>query len=166
MHNNAHHLPPIGPAVAAAASGSVTAIVPARNEEAVIAACIASLASQPEIGEILVVDDQSTDGTASVVKNLMGRVPNLRPLEAGGLPDGWVGKNHALWVGVQQAKCAWLLFTDADAEHERNSASRALQIAQEHKADRKSTRLNSSHVSISYAVFCLKKKKKKAIVNA
>src|SRR5437868_8622816 len=28
--------------------------------------------------------------------------------------------------------------------------------------DRKSTRLNSSHVSISYAVFCLKKKKKKA----
>src|SRR5436190_2496237 len=69
MHNNAHHLPPIGPAVAAAASGSVTAIVPARNEEAVIAACIVSLASQPEIGEILVVNDQSTDGTAGVVTN-------------------------------------------------------------------------------------------------
>src|SRR5437868_14067955 len=30
-----------------------------------------------------------------------------------------------------------------------------------HHLDRKSTRLNSSHVSISYAVFCLKKKKKK-----
>src|SRR5437868_14956081 len=30
-----------------------------------------------------------------------------------------------------------------------------------HQPDRKSTRLNSSHVSISYAVFCLKKKKKK-----
>src|SRR5437870_8235733 len=29
--------------------------------------------------------------------------------------------------------------------------------------DRKSTRLNSSHVAISYAVFCLKKKKKKKI---
>src|SRR5689334_24415975 len=29
------------------------------------------------------------------------------------------------------------------------------------KRDRKSTRLNSSHSSISYAVFCLKKKKKK-----
>src|SRR5207248_6160345 len=77
MTNDAHRLPPIGAAAPAAASGSVTAIVPARNEEAVIAACIASLASQPEIGEILVVDDQSTDGTASVVKNLMGRVPNL-----------------------------------------------------------------------------------------
>ena len=134
MTNDAHRLPPIGAAVPTAASGSVTAIVPARNEEAVIAACIASLASQPEIGEILVVNDQSTDGTANVVKSFMGRVPNLRLLEAGGLPDGWVGKNHALWVGVQQAKCAWLLFTDADAEHERNSASRALQVAQEHNA--------------------------------
>src|SRR2546426_3379163 len=29
-----------------------------------------------------------------------------------------------------------------------------------HKIDRKSTRLNSSHLVISYAVFCLKKKKK------
>src|SRR5579862_9972621 len=29
-----------------------------------------------------------------------------------------------------------------------------------HRPDRKSTRLNSSHSSISYAVFCLKKKKK------
>jgi glycosyltransferase involved in cell wall biosynthesis len=134
MVNDAHHSPPIGATVPTADSGFVTAIVPARNEEAVIAACIASLANQPEIGEILVVNDQSTDGTASVVKSLMGKVPNLRLLEAGGLPDGWVGKNHALWVGVQQAKCAWLLFTDADAEHERNSASRALQIAQEHNA--------------------------------
>src|SRR5207302_10079011 len=31
--------------------------------------------------------------------------------------------------------------------------------------DRKSTRLNSSHVKISYAVFCLKKKKKRNIAN-
>src|SRR5260221_10707199 len=32
-----------------------------------------------------------------------------------------------------------------------------------HTGDRKSTRLNSSHTVISYAVFCLKKKKKKTI---
>ena len=134
MPNDAHQLPPIGTAVLAATVGSVTAIVPARNEEAVVAACIASLASQTEIAEILVVNDQSTDGTAGVVKSLMGKVPNLRLLETAGLPDGWVGKNYALWVGVQQAKSAWLLFTDADAEHERNSTSRALQIAQEQGA--------------------------------
>src|SRR5690554_7380388 len=33
------------------------------------------------------------------------------------------------------------------------------------RIDRKSTRLNSSHVRISYAVFCLKKKKKKKNIN-
>src|SRR6266436_1886540 len=134
MSSDAHDPSGSGTFAAAASAGSVTAIVPARNEEAVIATCILSLASQPEIAEILVVNDQSTDGTASVVRSLMENIPNLRLREAGGLPDGWVGKNHALWVGVQEAKCAWLLFTDADAEHERDSASRALQIAQEHHA--------------------------------
>ncbi len=113
---------------------SVTVIVPARNEEAVLAACIESLARQPEILEILVVNDQSTDGTASVVRSLMEKVPNLRLLESGELPDGWVGKNHALWTGAKQAKGAWLLFTDADAQHEPNSAASALQIAQQHHA--------------------------------
>src|SRR5437870_13535279 len=39
-------------------------------------------------------------------------------------------------------------------------ATYLLDLAREHGLDRKSTRLNSSHVAISYAVFCLKKKKK------
>jgi len=134
MYRVDHNSSSTGTVVAAATAGSVTAIVPARNEEAVIAACIASLANQPEIAEILVVNDQSTDWTASVVSGLMEKIPNLRLLESGELPDGWVGKNHALWVGVQQAKCAWLLFTDADAEHERDSVSHALQIANEQGA--------------------------------
>ncbi len=117
-----------------ASPSSVTAIVPARNEEAVIAACIESLANQPEIAEILVVNDQSTDGTASVVRGLTQKIPKLRLLESTGLPDGWVGKNHALWIGVQEANSEWLLFTDADAVHESNSAARALQLAEQNNA--------------------------------
>src|SRR5207244_10199224 len=113
---------------------TVSAIIPARNEEAVIATCIESLARQQEISEIVVVDDQSTDGTAGSVRNLIGAYPHLRLLQTDGLPDGWVGKNYALWTGVQQAKGAWLLFTDADAEHQSNSAARALHIAQEREA--------------------------------
>src|SRR5438045_6629902 len=35
-------------------------------------------------------------------------------------------------------------------------------LAQSHSRDRKSTRLNSSHLGISYAVFCLKKKKEES----
>src|SRR5437016_7181036 len=111
----------------------VTAIVPARNEEAVIAASIETLSRQPEIAQILVVNDQSSDATAEVVRNLVKEIPDLRLLETGGLPDGWVGKNYALWVGVQQATSPWLLFTDADAAHAPNSVARALQIAREQK---------------------------------
>src|SRR5712692_5406064 len=134
MSNDAHNPSISATLVAPVTPGSVTAIVPARNEEAAIAACVASLARQPEIAEILVVNDQSTDATASIVRSLMEKIPNLRLLDSGELPDGWVGKNHALWVGVQQAKSAWLLFTDADAEHERHSVSRALQIAKDQGA--------------------------------
>jgi len=125
---------PRGAFVPASSPLTVSAIIPARNEEAVIATCIESLARQQEISEILVVDDQSTDGTAGIVRDLIGAYPHLRLLQTDGLPDGWVGKNYALWTGVQQAKGARLLFTDADAEHQSNSAARALQIAQEREA--------------------------------
>ena len=134
MASDVHNPSATATLVAEASAASVTVIIPARNEESVIAACIASLANQLEIAEILVVNDQSTDATASVVSGHMEKIPKLRLLESGGLPDGWVGKNHALWVGVQQAKCAWLLFTDADAEHECDSVSRALQIANQQEA--------------------------------
>jgi len=133
MTNDANHRAPVA-VLPASVESCVSAIIPARNEEAVIAACVASLSSQPEIGETLVVSDQSTDGTDSIIQDLMQKLPNLRLLRANGLPDGWVGKNYALSIGVQQAKGAWLLFTDADAVHEPNSAARALQMAQENDA--------------------------------
>src|SRR6266436_763072 len=107
-------------------SALISAIVPARNEEASIAACIDSLACQPEISQILVVNDQSTDKTAEIVRGLMATVPNLRLLETQGVPEGWVGKNHAVALGAREATNPWLLFTDADAEHEPGAAARAL----------------------------------------
>lgn len=107
----------------------VSVIVPARNEEAVIGACVESLGPQPEITEILVVDDQSTDQTAAIVQQQTKSIPKLRLLQSGQLPEGWVGKNHAAWLGAQEAKSEWLLFTDADAVHNRDSVSQALAIA-------------------------------------
>jgi glycosyltransferase involved in cell wall biosynthesis len=118
----------------ATSSASITAIVPARNEEAVITNCIESLAAQPEIGEILVVNDQSTDKTAEIVRGLMTKIPSLRQLETLEVPSGWVGKNNAVFVGAKEAKSPWLLFTDADAELLPGAAARALQIAQETSA--------------------------------
>jgi len=112
----------------------VSAIVPARNEEAVIAACIESLATQPGILEILVVDDQSTDRTATVVRGLMEKHSQVRLLELKDLPTGWVGKNNAVWRGARAAMGEWLLFTDADAVHEQDSAARALAMAEQEGA--------------------------------
>jgi glycosyltransferase involved in cell wall biosynthesis len=112
-------------------SASISAIVPARNEEGVIAACVESLALQPEIAEILVVNDQSTDKTAEIVRGLMLKILRLRLLETQEIPPGWVGKNNAVYLGAKEAKGPWLLFTDADAELQPGAAARALQIAQE-----------------------------------
>lgn len=104
--------------------------MPARNEEAVIAACVESLARQPEIGEIIVVDDQSSDGTSEILRELAVRIPHLRVMETGGPPEGWVGKNYAVSLGAARAAGDWLLFTDADAVHLAGSAGRALETAE------------------------------------
>lgn len=105
---------------------SLSAIIPARNEEDTIARAVRSLAGQPEIAEIIVVNDQSTDGTAAELARLRAEIPHLRVLETQNLPAGWVGKNYAVSLGVAQASSPWLLFTDADAEHLPRSTAAAL----------------------------------------
>jgi glycosyltransferase involved in cell wall biosynthesis len=115
-------------------TGGITAIVPARDEAAVIAACVEALAKQSEITEIVVVNDQSSDTTAAIVRDLAIRISKLRLLEAQEPPPGWVGKNNALTLGARSATSDWLLFTDADVELEECATARALQIAQENHA--------------------------------
>jgi glycosyltransferase involved in cell wall biosynthesis len=110
---------------------TVSAIVPARNEEATIAAAVESLAAQPEIAEIIVIDDQSTDGTAAILQQLASRYAQVRVLQAGELPAGWVGKNYAVSLGAAQATGDWLLFTDADGVHLPGSTARALADAEQ-----------------------------------
>jgi glycosyltransferase involved in cell wall biosynthesis len=125
---------PSNAASALPAATSISAIVPARDEEAVIAACLRSLIAQPEISEIIVVDDQSTDRTARIVRDIAAREPRVRLVQTGPLPAEWVGKNHAAWTGAQQARSAWLLFTDADAEFAPDAARLALDAAEQHQA--------------------------------
>jgi len=115
-------------------SGSISAIVPARNEEAVIASCIESLAAQPEIAEIIAVNDLSSDRTREIMQELALRIPRMRVVDATVPPPGWVGKNHAAWLGAQQAENEWLLFTDADAVLNEGAAAKALALAAEHQA--------------------------------
>jgi hypothetical protein len=113
----------------------ISAIIPARNEEASIARVVESVAAQGEVGEVIVVDDESTDRTLEILRDLAMRNPKLRIIEAGELPRGWVGKNHAVTLGAAAAKGDWLLFTDADTFHLPGSAARALKDAAKYGAD-------------------------------
>lgn len=112
----------------------VSAIIPARNEEASIAGAVESVAAQPEIGEVVVINDQSTDRTGEILTELAARIPKLKVLETGTLPSGWTGKNYAVSVGAAAARGEWLLFTDADTFHLPGSTAHALRDAEQHDA--------------------------------
>jgi glycosyltransferase involved in cell wall biosynthesis len=112
----------------------VSVIIPARNEEASIARAVESVAAQSEVGEVIVVDDQSIDSTAEILSRLAVTIPKLKILHVDRLPTGWVGKNYAVSLGAASALGDWLLFTDADTYHMLGSTRRALNDAVEHNA--------------------------------
>ena len=112
----------------------ISAIVPARNEEANIARAVESLDGQPQVREIIVVNDQSSDRTAEILKELVACVEKLRVIEISALPVGWVGKNFAAATGAKAATEDWLLFVDADTQLLPGAAWRALEDADEHAA--------------------------------
>ena len=77
--------------------GAVSVIIPARNEEANIERVVRSLAGQQGVGEILVVDDQSDDRTAEILRGLEREVSTLHSLRIESLPEGWSGKSFVVW---------------------------------------------------------------------
>ncbi len=107
----------------------VSAILPARNEEANIAGAVQSLAQQTLPVEIIVVNDASTDGTGGILAQLQAQFPQLRVIENDTVPEGWVGKSYAISRGVEQARAPWLLFTDADVRHQPEAVAKALATA-------------------------------------
>ena len=119
----------------------LTVIVPARNEEDVLGACLQSLVSQSEeifaLGrdwELIVVDDRSTDRTAAIARGFAGvTVMEAPALETGQPEQKWTGKNNAVWTAAQHARGKWLLFTDADTIHEPGDLRRAMHEAERNK---------------------------------
>jgi glycosyltransferase involved in cell wall biosynthesis len=115
----------------------LTVIVPARNEEDCLGACLQSLVSQSEeiftLGrdwELVVVDDHSRDRTRAIAESFKG----VTVLEAAKLEPGWTGKANAVWTAARRARGKWLLFTDADTIHEPGDLRRAMHEAERHHA--------------------------------
>ncbi len=127
---------------------AVTAVVPARNEAATIADCLAGLLAQDYPGpfDIVLVDDASEDGTAAIAQRLAGSAGaradghGLAILSAPPLPAGWSGKLWALNAGIGEsadrpAPAPWLLLTDADIRHDPGSLVRMVAVALDRRAD-------------------------------
>ena len=93
----------------------VSVLVPARNEAGRIATCLSALLASRGIDlEVLVLDDQSTDGTAGVVRRAGLGDPRLRLLAGAPPPPGWLGKPHACAQVAAAARGSLLMFVDAD----------------------------------------------------
>ena len=112
---------------------AVSVIIPARNEEACLGACLESLVTQAGVAfEIIVVDDHSTDRTRQIASGFCDR--RVRVIDPGPLPTGWTGKNNAVIAGSRTAHGDWLLFTDADTIHLPGSLARSLAEAHRYGA--------------------------------
>ena len=104
----------------------ISVIVPACNEQENIEKSLLSLLGQEyEKLEIIVINDRSTDNTAHILNQLKDRFPSLIVHEIAELPEGWMGKSHALFRGATLAKGKYLVFTDADVILEKTTIARA-----------------------------------------
>jgi hopene-associated glycosyltransferase HpnB len=100
----------------------VVAVVPARDEAAVIGEAIGSLLAQDYPGpfRVILVDDGSSDGTARIAQATAAALGSARLAVIAGKspPRGWTGKLWAMAQGVEESECGtWLWFTDADIAH-------------------------------------------------
>ena len=123
----------------------VCAIVPARNEAEVLPMSLRSLLQQTYPGpfKILLVDDQSTDGTGKIAQEIatdLNKQPQLQVIQTDPLPPGWSGKLWAMHQGVQtllaeSAQPTYFLLTDADIQHDPNSLLSLVTKAEEEQRD-------------------------------
>lgn len=108
----------------------VGVVVPARDEEDCIEACVRSLLAQEGVElDLVVVDDGSTDGTGAILDRLAAEDPRLEVVHGPPLPDGWLGKVHALHLGASRVRGDWLLFADADVRMHPRAVASALGLA-------------------------------------
>jgi glycosyltransferase involved in cell wall biosynthesis len=111
--------------------GRVSVLIPARNEEKNIVGILHDLQQQdyPDI-EIIVFDDFSDDKTAEIVAGESVTDNRIRLVKSDGLPDGWLGKNHACHTLSKFASGDYLLFADADVRLKDDIITKAVTLSE------------------------------------
>ena len=100
-------VPPVRPSITPI--DSISVVIPARDEAARIGPLLDAIVGAPGVNEVIVVDDQSSDGTAALADRAGARV-----ITGNALPDGWAGKAWALQQGIESATSTWVVTLDAD----------------------------------------------------
>ena len=115
---------------------SLTIISAARNEERRVGEAVRTLLAQdyPRL-QIVAVDDRSEDRTGAILDEIAASNPRLEVVHLTSLPEGWLGKCHALAVAAAAARGEWILFTDGDVSLAPDAARRAVSLALRHGAD-------------------------------
>ncbi len=108
--------------------GEVSVLIPARNEEFNLTACLEAVLKQGEtVLEILVYDDHSTDDSARIISEIAERDRRIRAIAPVPLAAGWLGKNFACDRLAREARGTWLLFIDADARLTEGAVARMVE---------------------------------------
>jgi len=106
---------------------SVSVLIPARNEERHLPACLDAVLRQGAVvAEVLVYDDHSTDATGRVIRDYAARDGRVRLVQSAALAEGWCGKNFACAQMARAAQSDWMLFLDADARLADGAAARMI----------------------------------------
>jgi cellulose synthase/poly-beta-1,6-N-acetylglucosamine synthase-like glycosyltransferase len=111
---------------------ALSVILAARDEERSVNESVVSMLAQDYSGmlEVIAVNDRSTDRTSEILEELATKHPDsLRVLNVESLPEGWLGKTHALYIGAAEATGEWLLFTDADVIFSHDCSDKAVRYA-------------------------------------
>jgi cellulose synthase/poly-beta-1,6-N-acetylglucosamine synthase-like glycosyltransferase len=111
---------------------ALSIILAARDEEQSVKESVASMLAQDYSGmlEVIAVNDRSADCTAEILEELVAKHPDtLRVSNVDSLPEGWLGKTHALYTGAAWATGKWLLFTDADVIFSTDCTEKAVRYA-------------------------------------
>ncbi|MGH9866264.1 MAG: glycosyltransferase [Candidatus Acidiferrales bacterium] len=114
----------------------ISILFAARDEAAKLPAALASLLAldYPNY-EVIAVDDRSEDATRQILDDFARRDSRLRVIHITELPQGWLGKPHALETAYREAMGEWLVFTDADVQFAPDLLRRALALIERERAD-------------------------------
>lgn len=114
----------------------VSVVFAARNEAATLGAAVPTmLALDYPDWELIAVNDRSEDATGAILDQLAQTDTRLKVVHVTALPEGWLGKNHALADGAAVATGEWILFTDADIHFQPEVLRRAIAYARAQTLD-------------------------------